>query len=236
VLRFYAVYRAMVRAKVALLQRAQTRPDTDAYKEQTHNFLCSLGVAKQLTTEGAELLLITHGLSGSGKSTIASTLACSQGLIHIRSDLERKRLAGLSATGSSDSALNDGLYSQAKSDEVYTQLNKLARIAIDAGFSVILDATYLYQHKREQACALAQDLGLRFFIVYVNAPPDVLRQRIDVRRRKGDDASEATLAVLDQQQRSADPLTPADKQLTLEVDTTAQDAGRLAREQLKACL
>jgi uncharacterized protein len=98
VLRFYQSYRAVVRAKIGLFQANQ--------KE----YQCYIDLAEQYTIPAKQKLIITHGLSGSGKSTRAKQLVEELGAIQIRSDIERKRLLGLSSNSQTDSPVNQGIY------------------------------------------------------------------------------------------------------------------------------
>ena len=95
-LRYYAVYRALVRAKVTALRLAQITDvlDLQSIRSELTSYL---QLAKQLTLSAAPQLWITHGLSGSGKTTLSQKLLQKHGLIRLRSDVERKRLAGLGA-------------------------------------------------------------------------------------------------------------------------------------------
>ena len=67
VLRFYLVYRALVRAKVAAIKRAQSAADG-------HEAERYLKTATDLAAPKTPLLVITHGLSGSGKTTVTDEL------------------------------------------------------------------------------------------------------------------------------------------------------------------
>src|SRR3569623_1489703 len=96
-LRFFQVYRALVRAKVAYLRLAQegiAAQERSALAEHAAGYL---RLATRFTTGGPISLMITHGLSGSGKTTVTDEVLETQGAVRLRSDVERKRLFGLSA-------------------------------------------------------------------------------------------------------------------------------------------
>jgi len=65
------------------------------------------------------MLLLTTGLSGSGKTWLARRLAPDLGAVHLRSDVERKRLAGLAERADSRSALGEDLYSPENTARIY---------------------------------------------------------------------------------------------------------------------
>ena len=74
----------------------------------------------------------------------------------LRSDVERKRLAGLAPLADSRAARPDGdLYAEAATEATYARLNALARQALTAGWPVIVDAAFLRRDQREAFRALA---------------------------------------------------------------------------------
>jgi len=206
VLRFYLVYRAIVRAKVELLRLHQM-------KEQSEERECGelalqnyLDLATRYTQPGTGRLIITHGLSGSGKTWGTHSLIESLGVIRIRSDVERKRIFGISSDTSSSTA-PESLYSSEMTKRTYNRLASLAQQLIQAGFAVIVDATFLRRADRLRFQELARNLNVPFQIIPFEADIQVLRERIQRRARTGGDASDATIAVMEAQRAAAEPLT-----------------------------
>ncbi len=194
VLRFYAIYRAMVRAKVAAM-----RGNAVEATEYLTMAEC-LGVSPPLT------LAITFGLSGSGKTTVSSARLLadeSASTIRIRSDVERKRLFGLAPDADSGGAI----YTPQATARTYARLADLARQALADGWSVIVDAAFLKRAERAAFRALAGERGMPMRILACEAPMPELRQRLDAR---ASDASEATVAVLEQQLAWQEPLDAAE--------------------------
>lgn len=208
VLNFYQVYRALVRAKVACLRLGQ--PGLSGEEQEAIHGHCRqyLHLAKRFTRAAPTPLIIMHGLSGSGKTTISSTLLESSGAVRIRSDVERKRLFGLSPEAQSGSGVAADLYSADAGRRTYERLAEIARAVIAAGFPVIVDAAFLKRRQRESFQDLADELRVPFVIVHCDAPEALLRQRITNRQERGRDPSEATLAVLEHQLSTQEPLRP----------------------------
>lgn len=203
-LRYYAVYRALVRSKIALLRAAQVdgaERDAARADAQTH-----LELAAALTRPTPRWLHITHGFSGSGKTTVTRERMQSPGAVRLRSDVERKRMAGLDALAHSGSTLGGGLYAADATQRTYARLAALAGGVLDAGWPAIVDATFTARRQRALLREVAAARGVPFRILDFAAPREVLRQRILARAQAGTDASEANLAVLDQQIRNAEPL------------------------------
>jgi predicted kinase len=154
---------------------------------------------------------ITHGLSGSGKTTVTHRLMQVPGAIRLRSDIERKRLAGLDALARSGSAVGERLYAADATRRTYSHLARLAGEILDGGWPVIADATFTARWQRDLLRAQARSRGVDFHILDFQVPVAILRERILLRSRSGNDASEADLAVLQHQLDAEEPLA-ADEQ------------------------
>jgi len=90
VLPFYLAYRSLVRAKVRALKAAQK--SAEAGRAEIGPYL---DAARDIVAPRTPLLVITHGLSGSGKTHVTQSLIGALRAVRVRSDLERKRLHGL---------------------------------------------------------------------------------------------------------------------------------------------
>jgi len=191
-LRFYAVYRALVRAKVSAIRKRQDGADdgqADGY----------LALAERLVAPPPPRLTITHGVAGCGKTRASRDLLLADAAattVRLRSDVERKRLFGLAAAAASGSPVDGGIYSAAASERTYERLAELARGLLAAGWSVIVDAAFLERHRRASFSQLATGAGAAFFIVAPAASPGQLVARVRGRLAKRHDASEADLNVL----------------------------------------
>ncbi|MEW6512622.1 MAG: AAA family ATPase [Pseudomonadota bacterium] len=189
VLRFYLVYRAMVRAKVAALQ--ERAPEAAGY----------LALAVRLTSPHAPSLTITCGPSGCGKTFETSRRLASADFLHtvrIRSDVERKRLFGLAPDADSGGTI----YTPEATARTYARLADLAETILKAGWSVIVDAAFLKRAERDVFRALAQRLSVPFALVAPQVSSDELARRL---RARLNDPSEATVEVMQQQLRWFEP-------------------------------
>jgi aminoglycoside phosphotransferase family enzyme/predicted kinase len=207
VVRFYLVYRALVRAKVACIRVHQQGVSADERRRGEREHLEYLRLARSLAGESRRALVLMHGLSGSGKTTVAQYLVEALGAVRVRSDVERKRLVGLDAQARSGSALGAGLYAADLTARTYARLAELARAIVEAGYSAVVDAAFLSRAQREAFAGLARELGVPCAIADCQAPEALLRERVALRERAGRDASEAGLAVLEHQLASSEPLT-----------------------------
>ena len=233
VLRYYMVYRALVRAKVSALRETQLAVAASASVHHAAAQTCRryLDVALACSRPAAPVLIITHGCSGSGKTLLTDSLLELIGAIRVRADVERKRLFGLPALARSDAALKPRMYSKAASDATHTRLRHAAALALASGYNAILDATFLAYEQREAARTLARQLGVRWVIVDFQARAETLRRRVQQRAQRGDDASEAGLAVLEDQLAHAQPLRADESEhvLVFDAEPPFDEAGVAAR-------
>jgi uncharacterized protein len=218
-LRYYLVYRALVRAKVILLRKAQ-HPDAAICEEIRSEYTAFANLAERFTKPSRAVLIITHGFSGSGKSTYSSQFAEKIGALQIRSDMERKRLFGYSAQAITDSGINSGVYTPEAGQKTYRHLAELAKTVLDAGYSAIIDAAFLKAEQRELFRQLASDCNVKFTIIDFQASEGTLTSRIKLRQT---DPSEATVEVLHQQMQTAQPLSGDEKNRVITVNTENDD-------------
>jgi len=232
-LRYYLVYRALVRAKVSCLRAHQPGMDPREQSQITLAYRRHLRLAERLAESRHAALVIMHGLSGSGKSSIAQGLLEALGAVRLRSDVERKRLYGLAAEARSGSPLDAGLYAPGASERTYAHLAGLARALLAARYPVIVDAAFLKRFWRERFADIARGAGAAFAIAACTASAAALRARVASRERVARDASESGLAVLERQFATAEPLSAEENAHAFTIDTEraagAPEAAALAR-------
>jgi len=217
-LRFFLVYRALVRAKIACIRLGQEQDGAEEITAYRHH----IDMAASFIQPRQPVLFITHGLSGSGKTTVSQSLLEKRGAIRIRSDLERKRLQNLPPTAKTGSAIAAGLYTAASTDQTYARLQQQAGMILKAGYSVIVDATFLQTSCRRDFIRLSATCNVPFVILDCQASKKVLADRIQKRRQSGTDASEADLKVLEHQIRTRQSLDNEEQhyRVTIKTDKT----------------
>lgn len=223
VLRFYMAYRAMVRAKVSAIRAAQSGQSHDATAKAWADCRGYIELAGRCCAAKQAVLIITHGLPGSGKTTFSQIALERLQAIRLRSDVERKRLFGLGSLADSRASIGIDLYSTDITQRTYAHLRELAHELLLAGMTVIVDAAFLKQDEREQFRQLAEELAVPFAIASLQASTGTLRARIMQRHRAANDASEADIAVLEKLQLAQQPLSPKERECT--ADFINEDAG-----------
>src|SRR5688572_14194044 len=130
-------------------------------------------------------LVAMVGLSGSGKTWLARRISGAIGALHLRSDVERKRLAGLTPLASSRSAPDAGIYTREFNERTYARLLDCARACLHGGENVVVDAANLRHREREAFVQIAGQAGARVRLAHCDAPIDVRRERVAERGAAG---------------------------------------------------
>jgi len=185
-LRYYTLYRAVVRAKVAALS------GNTSNNQRTLQRYWSLAGQLIAAPNPPRLVLLT-GLSGSGKSTVAAELATHLSAMRLRADVIRKQLFTGAITHP------DKLYSAKATRATYSELARLTKILLAQNMTVIVDATFLSQAHVDRFDKLAKHFSIKPHILACHAPVPELRRRIEQRAKLERDPSDATLTVLEQQ-------------------------------------
>jgi predicted kinase len=204
---FYLVYRAMVRAKVDLIRAEQSGGSAARLSPTGWRYV---EYAQHIVGRPPPALWITHGLSGSGKSTVALRLVEQYGLFRVRSDVIRKQLMGIEPLAKTPESRLTETYSTDVTTRVYRQLGESCEQVIAGGYGAIADATFLKRAQREAFAERARRLGVPLRIIDCAAPVNELERRLAAR---GPDPSDATLDVLRHQIAAAEPLTIEERSL-----------------------
>jgi aminoglycoside phosphotransferase family enzyme/predicted kinase len=195
----YLARRAAIRAHVDAAGVPHLRDDAEAARQRDVARRYQ-SYARALFPPPAPKLVAVGGLSGTGKTTLAMALAPdfapTPGAVVLRSDVLRKRLAGVAL----EERMPQGWYTQENSAAIYVELHRLAGIALAAGRSVILDGVYARPEERQAAEDVAREAGVDFAGLWLQAPTPILKARVADRTA---DASDATVAVVERQTQYA---------------------------------
>jgi len=184
-------YRAGVRGKVACLLAEDAGTEENARQNKLDEAAHYFALAGEYLEKKTPHLFAIGGLSGSGKSHLALQGCGIEGAVIIRSDATRKRIA--------EKHPDAPLYGEIMSKNTYQNMFDSAKWLLEAGFSVILDATFLRREFRQQARQIAAQTGVNFNMLWLDVPEKTLRRNIARRLNKENDISDAGLAVLERQ-------------------------------------
>jgi uncharacterized protein len=215
-LAFYAVYRALVRAKVARVRCAQAPPGSAEHAHHSARARELMSLAERFAWRArTPLVIAVCGVAGSGKSHLATALAVRSGLPHLSSDVTRKRLAGVAT----DRRAPEAAYSAEWNARTYAELARLTTVALAERGGAIVDATFRHPADR-QTFAAAFDSRSPMLFVECIAPPSVLAARGARRERGSERISDAGAAIIMRERLSWAPLdeVPAEAHVVLRTD------------------
>lgn len=204
---FYKVYRAYVRGKVESLrlfdrqipgdEREQARERASRYFRLARGYVLRRSLPLSL--------IMTCGLTGSGKSFAARELAFELGLEIAASDMIRKKLAGIPPSTRCIEGYGEGLYAAGLTARTYRELLRRAEESLAAGRSIIIDATFRHAADRRPFRELAGRFGVSLYIIHTICPEELVRARLAARQENPDEPSDGRWEVHLLQQHDFEP-------------------------------
>ena len=228
-LNFYRAYRAAVRAKVAAIRYSQL---SDIKRKsialaKVDNYL---ELASCYTKPIQVSVIMLHGLSGSGKSSLAVRLSELLMAVRISSDVERKRLFGL-FHGISKPPLQGQMYTEEANKATYGRLLDLTRTIIKDGYSVVIDATFIKAQERSKFYQAFDKKNLPLVVIDLQVDEDELRRRVRKRTGEKGNVSDADTSILEKQLHCPEPITKSEQANVLRIDAnTFPDPKEVASE------
>ncbi|HBB16465.1 MAG TPA: hypothetical protein DCZ97_05470 [Syntrophus sp. (in: bacteria)] len=197
-LRFYKVYRAVVRGKVESFT-ARNIEDSSEREKAIARARDYFGLADYYINYFQKPFnpVVFMGLSGSGKSTIATNF--SPNAVILRSDEIRKEIAGLKKGKHAYNPFGAGIYTPELTRKIYRLMLDKALEYVKQGKKVVVDATYLKANQRKGFHETCITNGLNPFFINCFANEAVLKERIRKRMEAGTDVSDADLSILEHQ-------------------------------------
>ncbi|MDQ5984463.1 MAG: hypothetical protein CSYNP_00158 [Syntrophus sp. SKADARSKE-3] len=220
-LNFYRCYYAYVRGKVVSfrLDDPSIAPyDREAAKTMASRYF-DLAYTYSARLQRPTLLLMT-GLMGTGKSVIAKGIAPRLGAVILQTDVLRKELLGIVPTERHYEAFGDGIYGEEMSRKTYDETLRRAVAHLEAGRSVIIDASYKRRAEREKTLDAARGIGAAYYIVECTCPEEVVKERLDARMSSADEASDGRWDIYLAQKSDFDPVAEVDRSVHIVADTS----------------
>ena len=226
-LNFYKCYRAYVRGKVESFQLDDPYI-LDTEKEPIQERASSYFDLAYSYIKTKPALIITTGVVGTGKTSLAQALSRRLGLVVISSDVTRKQLASIPLTEHRFEEFDTGIYSDEFSRITYDKMFTEAKSVLTEGGSVIIDASFIKAPERQTAKRLAEETNADFFIVECALDDAILQERL-ARRAKEGSVSDGRWEILEPQKKRFEPVAEVQPDNHIKVNT-ASPPDKLAKE------
>ncbi len=228
---FYRCYRAYVRGKVLSFRLdgpGFSELDKQSAQLRAQNFFeLSRRYADRLQRPA---VIIVTGLSGTGKTTVARSVAGELGLRVISADAVRRKIFGRTK----GFAYGDGAYTAEANAKTYSQMFDEARTALQKEGGVVLDATFRRAADRSKARELAASLGVNWRIIECRLAEELVRVRLEQRAMRDEGISAATWDTFVKQRNEFEPINELpDSHLVLDTAGTLSSIARQATDWLR---
>ncbi|KAF0221183.1 MAG: hypothetical protein FD174_681 [Geobacteraceae bacterium] len=221
VLDFYMVYRAFVRGKVEsfrLLDPVIPEHEKKTAREKAIRYF-RLARGYIIRRKLPPTLIITCGLMGSGKSTVASALARELGMAIAASDPVRKEILAIPADSRVHDEYGTGIYSPEFSAATYKELLARGEKALTSGHSIIIDATFRSKSDRALFRNMSERLGVSFRVIQTVCKEKLIKQRLDNRMQRAQEVSDGRWELFNRQKEDFEQLD-GDEGALIFVDTS----------------
>jgi len=221
VLDFYKVYRAVVRGKVESFRLHDADVPRKAKEEARERAISYFQLARGyiIRRRLPPTMIITCGLIGSGKSTIARKLSLQLGIEKLSSDHVRKELAGVPTYSHAAAEYGTGMYRPEMNEATYDELLTRAERVLASGCSVIIDASFRTRRDRDRFRALARRFSVPFYIIMTSSPEPEIRKRLSERLTSPAEASDGRWELFGKQKEEFEPVG-ADESEQICLDTS----------------
>jgi predicted kinase len=139
-------------------------------------------------------LIAVSGLPGVGKSYFCSKLAEILPFVVLESDVLRKVL------------FSPPNYGPEENQRLFRAVHLLIERLLKRGVSIILDATNLLERHREYLYNIADRLDVKLILVRVEAPPEVVRGRLEKRQGNSENGSDANWMIYQRMKSSVEKI------------------------------
>jgi hypothetical protein len=218
-LTFYKCYLSYVRGKVWSFKMDDPLISQNEQGEALHRSRKYFALAQSYVKTHPPILIITTGLMGTGKSTLANALASREGMQVISSDITRKQMAGIPLKKRYYEEFDKGIYSSASSRKTYQLMLDWARNALKQGQSVIIDASFKKRSERKKANNLARKNNAEFLVVECVLDEKNIEKRLKQRITERS-ISDGRMEILDQQKKDFDRINEFSPENHIVMDTS----------------
>jgi uncharacterized protein len=229
---FYRCYRAYVRGKVLSFRLDEPEFGEEQRKEAATRATNYFKLARRYAAPlDRPTVIAVMGLSGTGKTSVARSIAVELGLRVVSSDAIRKELFNHAAH---QGGYGEGIYGPEANRLTYQALLNRGSNLFEEGRGVVLDATFQRADDRRRARELASTLGAEWRLIECQVAPDLLKSRLA--NRNADDLSDATWETYLRQREQFEPITESTgvTHLLLDNSGSLSSVSQMATDWLRA--
>ncbi len=217
---FYKCYRAYVRGKVTCFCLDDPNISSEkkrlALEEAKRYFHFASFYARRMNRPQ---LLLTGGLVGTGKSTIAQALANALGWEWLSTDKVRKELAHLQPQERRLEKFHEGIYSPDFSRQTYQALMARAGALLQAGKSTILDGSFKKEAERKEALELSVQAHADLLFIECQCSEPTIQRRLAHRALDPKEPSDGRWEIFADQREDYEPVQSVPPELHLPLNT-----------------
>ena len=226
---FFKAYRAYVRGKVTCFSLEDSDLPIPARENIQESARAYFRLARSyIPSVPRPAMILVTGVTGTGKSTVASELARRWSMPYISSDVTRKRLTGVEPEEHRYEPFMEGIYSTRHSELTYKAMLLKAREHLKEGESVVLDGTF--RHADERALMLEEALRWKAdaWVVECRLREEDARLRLERRFHEGDSVSDGRWEIYQEQLRQWEPVieAPQSRHIILHTDGSREETMR----------
>jgi predicted kinase len=197
VIDFYKCYRAFVRGKVESIKAFEPEVPEDEKRLSIERARKYFRLALRYALFGsASSVVVTFGIIGTGKSTLAHALGEELSCEIVSSDAVRKEITGTPAGERRYEEWEGGIYTSAVTERTYREIIKRALGEAGRNMAVILDASFSRRKWRDFLLGEAGSEGADVYFVRTTAPVEEIGVRLLRREREGGSISDARASIL----------------------------------------
>jgi uncharacterized protein len=218
---FYKCYYAYVRGKVISFRLGDSSASQDDREEEitTASRYFDLAYTYAGRLEKPTLILMA-GLTGTGKTVRANSLAPRIGADIIRTDILRKEMLHIAPADRHPEAFGEGIYRDDVTRKTYGRALELASEKLREGKSVIIDASYKSSADRQKALTAAAGLKADFFIIECICPENIIKERLALRASDKGEASDGRWEIYLAQKETFEKITEIPEQSHIIIDAS----------------
>ncbi|NIM57914.1 MAG: AAA family ATPase [Candidatus Aminicenantes bacterium] len=165
-------------------------------------------------------LIITCGLTGTGKSTIINEVAKEKRFTLLASDKIRKQLVGISPEEHRYEEFDKGIYSKELTEKTYLHIIEEGKKIIIEGKTVVLDACFPKKWQRQKALDAAKEVNAKFLCIEFICPEEVVKDRLKKRFDSKEGISDGRWEIYCAQKESFEKVDDFPSNFHLIIDTS----------------